>query len=516
MTTQRFKTIVVKTKSRTSIAIPFNPNEVWSVKQRHHITGSVNGCAVRGSLGSDGSQYFLPLGAAWRRDNGVEAGAEVEVALSPEGPQADTLAPDMLAALENEPEARAFFESLKWRQEAAAFRRAEECRAAFGLHKSLLCSIIQYMKLTAQLKLLPTSDQADALRRMLETTNAACNSISDMAWQTHVFGKFALQKLCYQDVRKAFGLSAQVVIRALAKVGDAYKLDTRTKRVFRPLASIAYDDRILSWNLCAPAVSIWTLDGRLSIPFIAGERQMQLLQTRMGETDLVYHRGNWYLLATCEIQEPDPQDSDDVLGIDLGVTNIATDSDGLIYSGSTVRNVRYRHRRLRNKLQRKGTLGSRRRLKILAGQEARFAKHVNHVISKGIVAKAKRTKRAIAVEDLTHIRTRVRARRSQRATLHSWSFAQLQAFLAYKALGIGVPVHRVDPRNTSRRCPRCGHVAKANRKTQSTFVCMSCGCAGLADMIAAENIRVLGRAAVNPPHCSDADGSVAPEQSRRL
>jgi hypothetical protein len=112
MTTQRFKTVISMAGSRTFIAIPFNPNEIWGVKQRHHITGTINGRAVRGSLGSDGSQYFLPLGAAWRRDNGVEAGAQVEVVLSPEGPQADTLAPDILAALDREPEARAFFESL--------------------------------------------------------------------------------------------------------------------------------------------------------------------------------------------------------------------------------------------------------------------------------------------------------------------------------------------------------------------------------------------------------------------
>ena len=112
MTTQRFKTSVAKVGSRTFIAIPFNPNEIWGVKQRHHITGTINSCTVRGSLGSDGSQYFLPLGAAWRRDNGVEAGAEVEVVLTPEGPQADTLAPDILAALESEPEVRAFFEAL--------------------------------------------------------------------------------------------------------------------------------------------------------------------------------------------------------------------------------------------------------------------------------------------------------------------------------------------------------------------------------------------------------------------
>lgn len=109
MTTQRFKALVAKAGSGTFIALPFNPNEVWGVKQRHHITGSVNGCPVRGSLGSDESQYFLPLGAAWRRGSGVEAGAEVEVVLTPEGPQADTLASDIAAALDNEPEASAFF-----------------------------------------------------------------------------------------------------------------------------------------------------------------------------------------------------------------------------------------------------------------------------------------------------------------------------------------------------------------------------------------------------------------------
>ena len=112
MTTQRFKTVIAKSGTRTFIAIPFDPNDAWGVKQRHHITGSVNGCAVRGSLGSDGAQFFLPLGAAWRRDSGFEAGAEVDVVLSPEGPQSAALPPDVAGALDAEPAARAFFESL--------------------------------------------------------------------------------------------------------------------------------------------------------------------------------------------------------------------------------------------------------------------------------------------------------------------------------------------------------------------------------------------------------------------
>src|SRR5258708_17848024 len=111
-TTQKFKTTLTKSGRRTFIPIPFDPNKVWGVKQRHHITGSINGCVVRGSLGSDGAQYFLPLGAAWRRDNGLEVGAKVEVILSPEGPQSEKLSPDVAQALNTEPKAKAFFESL--------------------------------------------------------------------------------------------------------------------------------------------------------------------------------------------------------------------------------------------------------------------------------------------------------------------------------------------------------------------------------------------------------------------
>ena len=112
LSTQRFKTVLMKSGSRIFIPIPFNPNDVWGVKQRHHITGTVNGCGVRGSLGSDGKQYFLPLGAAWRRGCGLDAGANVDVVLSPEGPQSEGLSSDVARALDAEPQAKAFFESL--------------------------------------------------------------------------------------------------------------------------------------------------------------------------------------------------------------------------------------------------------------------------------------------------------------------------------------------------------------------------------------------------------------------
>jgi IS605 OrfB family transposase len=84
-------------------------------------------------------------------------------------------------------------------------------------------------------------------------------------------------------------------------------------------------------------------------------------------------------------------------------------------------------------------------LQKLSGKEFRFAKHVNHIISKQIVAAAERTGRGIAVEELTGIRDRIRATRRQRGVLHSWAFAQLRAFLEYKAERAGVRLVAVEP-----------------------------------------------------------------------
>jgi len=353
------------------------------------------------------------------------------------------------------------------------------------------------MKLIAQVKLVLTPEQTTGFLGTIEAANAACEFVSQQAWKTRVFRQFDLHHLCYQDIRSRFGLSAQVAVRVIAKVAHAYKLDRNQKRTFRQHGSIAYDDRILSWRLQDSTVSIWTIAGRLRIPFVCGERQRKLLNTRQGETDLVLFRDKFFLSAVCEVEEPPLGETEGVLGVDLGVTNIAVDSDGEIHSASHINNIRYRHRQLRTKLQSKGTRSARRKLRRLSGQEKRFAKDTNHRISKQIVAKAKDTKRAIALEDLKGIRTRVTVRRRQRAILHSWAFFQLRTFIEYKARREGIPVFLVDPRNTSRTCPRCGCIDKANRPSQSVFSCVVCGFSGFADHIAAVNIS--RRADVNQP-----------------
>jgi IS605 OrfB family transposase len=358
------------------------------------------------------------------------------------------------------------------------------------------------VKLTAKVKLLATPFQMNALQETLRRINACCDWISERAWAAKTFRTFDLHRLCYHQAKKEFGLTAQVLVRAIAKVADAYKLDRRAKRKFSSVGAVAYDDRILKWYIDKGLVNIWTTSGRLKIPFTGGPRQIVLLKSRQGQSDLILHKGNFYLAATCNVETPDPADVDDFLGCDFGIVNIATDSDGNIHAGATLNGLRCRHRRLRAKLQRKQTRAAKRRLRKLSGKESRFARHVNHCISKQIVSLAERTGRGIAVENLNGIRDRIRARRAQRAMLHSWGFAQLLAFLKYKSALAGVLLVTVDPRNSSRECSQCGHTEKGNRPTQSQFRCRACGFTLHADHNAALNLRERGRAAVNQPRAN--------------
>jgi hypothetical protein len=110
---QRFAaTVTVDRQGRTHVPVPFEPDAVWGAKPRHHVTGTVAGCGVRGVLDAADGGAVLILGPAWSRGCGPADGTTVEVALAPEGPQRTDLAPDVAAALDASPAAAAFFDSL--------------------------------------------------------------------------------------------------------------------------------------------------------------------------------------------------------------------------------------------------------------------------------------------------------------------------------------------------------------------------------------------------------------------
>ena len=207
------------------------------------------------------------------------------------------------------------------------------------------------MKLTAQVQLLPDKAQHAVLKETLECCNAACNYVSQYAWQERCFGAFDLHKALYAMVREQFKLGAQASVRVMGKVADGYKLDHTAKRVFKEHGAFPYDDRLLKFFTERRVVSIWTLDGRINVPFVCGGRQLELLAYQHGECDLAYSRGKWYLLATCDIPDPTEDEVDAFLGIDRGVVNIATDSDGTVYQGKTIEDKRAWYVKRRKKLQ---------------------------------------------------------------------------------------------------------------------------------------------------------------------
>lgn len=337
----------------------------------------------------------------------------------------------------------------------------------------------------------------------MKAFNAACNFIAEVAHQLRTANKVRLQHETYYQVREQFGLSSQLTVRAISKVCEAYKRDRKKKPRFRADGSICYDQRLMSFK-GLDRVSLLTLDGRQIVSIVFGTYQAERMDRIRGQADLVLRDGKFYLYATIELPEPAIVNPDEFLGVDMGTVNLATDSDGKAYSGGKVNGLRKRHAKLRGKLQKKGTKAAKRLLKKRSRKEQRFATHTNHVISKTVVATAKRTERGIAIEDLTGIRDRVRLRRSQRRSHHSWAFFQLRAFTEYKALMAGVKCVAVNPRNTSRTCPSCQHVDKANRPSQSVFHCVSCHFSGVADHIAARNIA--SRALVSAPHLSSPEG----------
>jgi IS605 OrfB family transposase len=358
------------------------------------------------------------------------------------------------------------------------------------------------MKRVETVRLLPP-DPAQLLA-WLERFNAAANWLSGVAFRERLWHWLPLQRRAYREVRERFQLPAAATVVVIRKVAYAYRNKQRRQHraAFRRRGGIP---------VCKHQ---FKRDGTVSvhgfrIPFIA--RPQAELSSRH-QAVLCYRRGKFILHQVVEVDVPAPVLVQDYLGCDLGTTNLLTDSEAEAHSGQAVEEKRriYTHRRRR--LQRRGTRAARRKLRQISGRQGRYQRDVNHGIAKRVVAKAQRLCCGIALEDLRGIRDRIKARRRQRARLHNWGFGQLRQFIVYKAAQAGVPVVFVDPANTSRTCPVCGHVDKRNRRSQSEFQCRRCGHAGPADVIAARNIRAWARG--DAPMVASARAATSPHPSR--
>ncbi|HEU5198163.1 MAG TPA: transposase, partial [Ktedonobacterales bacterium] len=385
-------------------------------------------------------------------------------------------------------------------------------------------------QLTAKLKLITTPDELRVLRQTQLAYRDALNYVSGYAFaHSKTSNAIRLQKETYTDVRAQFGMPAQMACNIPRQVGATYKgLWTKwrknqearaagyTKRRFKGLDEAPkYVSPTLTYSYGrdyslkeGSRVSILSSIGRLILPYRGYTQHVALLQAgaTIGACKLWYDQSKkrFYLLIALEVEIPDPipEHSSQVVGVDVGQRYLATvttpANQSQFYSGKEIRQHTDHVARLQKRLRQKGTRSATRKRIALSRRERRLKLNTNHAISKHILDTHPMS--LIGLEDLTHIRERAKrkhgkkaSKKQRRANRHAskWAFAELHAFLDYKARLAGSLCIKVDADYTSQMCPRCGYTAKENRPNKGLlFVCCQCHYTLHADLVGAKNISL--------------------------
>lgn len=349
-----------------------------------------------------------------------------------------------------------------------------------------------------------------ALDATLAEASKAYRLISEAAFASKVYARYALQKLVYREVRHTTALTAQMACSAIRKVSGTYKSMKSNKRL--PDTPAEFSKRCLDLEGGSRGrdfrvypekgiVSISTVEGRKKLAYRCGEFQRGYLKSpewTVQAAKLVHKRrrrsrGWRYELHVTVVRDEPQHKAGGILGVDTGRRYLAvasTGSDATFFPAGHLKPRKEHFRRLRGELKSKGTRSSTRTFIRVAGREARLTLDFQHTTAKSLVRLALDSGcGAIAVERLNGIRERTGAR-GRKARYHhgTWAYARFLDILRYKASGAGLEVIEVDPANTSRACSECGCVDKASRKELS-FVCTQCGYSLHADLNAARNVR---------------------------
>ena len=355
-----------------------------------------------------------------------------------------------------------------------------------------ICDIIINMKVikTAKCKLEVDNETKAILIETIKRFTDCCNDILEIAKEHKTSNRYELQRLCYHQLKAKYNLPANLVIRAIARVSDSIRVG-KYPRKFNP-TSISYDLRTFCYIPPKEEISISTHAGRKHIKLRLGNFQRGLLAGQKPKSAILLYNRNkkvFYINIVLEKEVVVPSGSNPI-GVDMGLYNTATTSKGQRFSGKQTMHTRKHYSKLRQRLQAKGTKSAKRRLKQLSGKERRWMTDKDHCISKAIVNNCERGD-VIVIEDLKYIRERVKVQKKQKLFIHSWSFYQLQSFIAYKAIDGGIPVVLIDPRYTSQTCSRCGQLGN---RSGHVFACPSCSHKNNADFNASYNIQRAGLA----------------------
>ena len=333
-----------------------------------------------------------------------------------------------------------------------------------------------------------------------------CRDPNERNWQ-----RYNLHHAAYYDLRSALPeLGSQLACNAIRSVSSAYKTQLTNhprKNKTDPLKEIVFknpsihlDKNTITYQVDMTEACVFTIDGRVKVKLCPGDFQKQLLQYgQRKESNLVYRKTKkgecWFLHISLELDSmpanlTEQLKKEEVIGVDVGENNIAASSSGQIWKAGALKHKRDKYLGLRARLQSNGSQSAKQHLRKASGKERRHVTHVNHVVSKSIVeAAVKQQAKVIVLEDLTHIRDRVKAGKRVRSRLHRWSFRELQQQIEYKAQKRGINVLYVDPRYTSQTCSACWQLGK---RTKHRFVCPHCGLRAHSDLNASRNLQGLG------------------------
>ena len=226
----------------------------------------------------------------------------------------------------------------------------------------------------------------------------------------------------------------------------------------------------------------------------------------------------WFVVLSAEQEQPEPLPATgSVTGIDLGIANFLADSNGAFVpsprhgrkAAAKLEAAQQALSRFPRRKAKDRTANHQRAVEKVAelhGRVRRQRLDHAHKTAVGLV----RAHDVIAHEDLK-IRNMSKAPASRPDPDRPGTFLPngaaakaglnksisdagwgAQTILHAKAESAGREVIAVDPRNTSRTCPQCGHTAKENRPTQEKFHCVACGHTAHADTVAATNVLRAG------------------------
>ena len=281
----------------------------------------------------------------------------------------------------------------------------------------------------------------------------------------------------YGTVRANFGLPSQVTCSLFRHVVSTYR-SMKTNGNWT-LAILKKTVVPLCWRrdfaISNRGTTIW---GK---PITYHSRPLP--EGKWSDSKLKCINGQWYLCLVLEIDVLEPKTEGGVIGVDRGQKNVLTAFDSKTGKTLYVRGGPLNHRKLcirqtRAKVASVGTRSAHRLLQRLSGKEKSVTQEMMHVASKRLVTFAKECgARSIAMENLIGFKDKQtcenkKQHHKQRARNNRWPYWMLDFFASYKAAAIGIGTEYVPAKNTSRGCPKCGHVSKSNRNGLE-FRCLS-------------------------------------------